>query len=56
MAFGDIHDLFNKIWVVWLVVVFAALVVYAYWPKNKARFNDDAMIPLREDKERHEER
>ena len=32
-----------------LVVMFLAAVVYALWPRNRARFRDAAHIPLRED-------
>ena len=32
-----------------LVVMFLAAVVYALWPRNRARFRDAASIPLKED-------
>ena len=28
---------------------FIATLVYAFWPKNRARFEDAARMPLRED-------
>jgi cytochrome c oxidase cbb3-type subunit IV len=28
---------------------FLAALLYAFWPKNRARFDDAARIPLRED-------
>jgi cbb3-type cytochrome oxidase subunit 3 len=31
-----------------LIVVFAAIIGWAYWPKHKARFEKDAQIPLRD--------
>jgi len=32
-----------------LVLAFGAIVAWAYWPKHKARFEDDGKIPLRDD-------
>jgi cytochrome c oxidase cbb3-type subunit 4 len=29
--------------------VFLAICAYAYWPRNKARFDEAAAIPLKED-------
>jgi len=52
----DLQAIFSKIWVVWLMFIFLVVVGYAYWPKNKSRFANDAMIPLRDDDDRHEER
>jgi cytochrome c oxidase cbb3-type subunit IV len=28
---------------------FLAILIYAFWPKNRARFEDAARMPLRED-------
>lgn len=33
-----------------VVAVFLMLVVVTYWPGRKARFQHDAMIPLRDDR------
>lgn len=33
----------------YFVAMFLAVVVYAFWPRNRARFDDAAQIPLRED-------
>jgi cytochrome c oxidase cbb3-type subunit IV len=30
-------------------LIFLAVIVYAVWPRNKARFDDAAQIPFRED-------
>jgi cytochrome c oxidase cbb3-type subunit 4 len=41
---------FAQTWgLVYFVAIFLAIVVYAMWPKNRARFDDAANIPLRED-------
>jgi cytochrome c oxidase cbb3-type subunit 4 len=34
---------------VYFVAFFAAALVYALWPRNKASFDEAATIPLRED-------
>ena len=41
---------FAQTWgLVYFVAIFLAIVVYALWPNNRARFDDAANIPLRED-------
>lgn len=34
-----------------LVIIFATAVGWALWPSNKARFEDAAQVPLREDED-----
>jgi cytochrome c oxidase cbb3-type subunit 4 len=34
---------------VYFVTLFAAALVYAFWPKNRSRFDEAAHIPLSED-------
>lgn len=33
----------------YFVAMFFGIAAYAFWPRNKARFEDAAAIPLRED-------
>jgi cytochrome c oxidase cbb3-type subunit 4 len=41
---------FAQTWgLVYFAVIFAAVLLYALWPSNKAQFDHDARIPLRED-------
>ncbi|MCW2306465.1 cbb3-type cytochrome c oxidase subunit 3 [Rhodobium gokarnense] len=41
---------FAQTWgLVYFVILFAAVLVYALWPSNGKRFRDAARIPLRED-------
>ena len=41
---------FAQTWgLLYFVILFAVVVVYALWPKNRRRFDDAAQIPLRED-------
>jgi cytochrome c oxidase cbb3-type subunit IV len=34
---------------VYFFIFFLATLVYAFWPRNRARFDDAARMPLRED-------
>ncbi|WP_181699856.1 cbb3-type cytochrome c oxidase subunit 3 [Chthonobacter albigriseus] len=34
---------------VYFFLLFCAVIVYACWPRNKAKFDDAARIPFRED-------
>lgn len=41
---------FAKSWgLVYLVILFLGLCGYAFWPKNRKKFDEAASIPLRED-------
>jgi len=44
-----IEEWLRPMWLVWLVVVFGAIVVYAYWPGHRRRFERLGEIPLRDD-------
>jgi cytochrome c oxidase cbb3-type subunit 4 len=39
----------RSLWVVWLMAVFGGIVFWAMRPKNKKRFEDDAMIIFKHD-------
>ena len=39
----------QQLWLIWLMVLFAAVVFWAFRPKNKARFERAAQIPLKDD-------
>jgi cytochrome c oxidase cbb3-type subunit 4 len=50
LAFEDVLA-FTRSWdAVYFTVMFLAAAVYAYWPRNKARFERAAQIPLEDDK------
>ncbi|WP_343565557.1 cbb3-type cytochrome c oxidase subunit 3 [Kiloniella sp. b19] len=41
---------FTKSWgLVYLVVLFVGFAGYAFWPRNKKKFDDASHIPLKED-------
>ena len=49
MNFDNI-SYFSQTWgLVYLVVLFAIVVVYALWPRNRRKFRDAANIPFKED-------
>jgi cytochrome c oxidase cbb3-type subunit 4 len=43
-------ELARSLWVVWLMAVFLGIVFWAYRPKNKKRFEEDANIIFKNDK------
>ena len=46
----DAAAAFAQTWgLVYFVVIFAAVLVYAMWPRNARKFRDAAQIPLKED-------
>ena len=40
----------RSLWVLWLMGLFVGIAFWAYRPKNKKRFEDDAMIIFKDDK------
>jgi cytochrome c oxidase cbb3-type subunit IV len=39
----------QQLGVVFFMAVFTGVVIYAVWPKNRARFDEAALIPFKED-------
>lgn len=37
------------IWTPVFVAIFCAIIAYAFWPRNKAAFDEAAQLPLREE-------
>ena len=49
MSYTDLAA-FAKTWgLVYLVIMFAVVLVYALWPRNKEKFDRAARMPLDED-------
>lgn len=44
-----IYDFAVRFWGVWLAIVFAGIVAWAYWPGRKREMEDRGLIPFRED-------
>ena len=43
---AEFYAAIKSLWVVWLMGVFLAIAVWAYWPRNKQRFEAHGRIPL----------
>ncbi|MFO1127121.1 MAG: cbb3-type cytochrome c oxidase subunit 3 [Rhodospirillales bacterium] len=48
MSLTDIFELARSLWVVWLMILFGLVVWWAYRPKNRKRFEEDAKIPFKD--------
>lgn len=46
---AEFYAALKSLWVVWLMGVFLAIAVWAYWPLNKERLQAHARIPLDDD-------
>ncbi len=46
----DIVAFLTRYWVVWLMAIFLAIVFWAYRPKNKKRFEEDARMIFDDDR------
>jgi cytochrome c oxidase cbb3-type subunit 4 len=42
-------DFVTSFWTPVFVGIFIAIVIYAFWPRNKAVFDEAAKMPLREE-------
>jgi cytochrome c oxidase cbb3-type subunit 4 len=51
---NELSAFFRQFWGLWLMILFLGVIVWAYRPKNRDRFDDDAMIPLRDEDENEE--
>ena len=49
MSYEDITALSGTAGLIFFIVLFVAVLVYALWPGNKRKFHDAARIPLKED-------
>ena len=49
MSYDEIAALSGSVGLIFFIVLFLAVLVYALWPGNKRKFDDAARIPLKED-------
>jgi len=42
-------DAVRSLWLVWMVLFFGGIVFWALRPKNKRRFEEDGMIPFKDE-------
>lgn len=39
----------KQLWVVWLMALFAGIVLWVYWPSRRREMEDNARIPFRDE-------
>jgi len=49
MTFEDVRAFAGTYGLIYFIVLFAGVLVYALWPGNKKKFDDAARLPLKED-------
>lgn len=49
MSYEEVASLSGTIGLIFFMVLFAGVLVYALWPGNKRKFDDAARMPLKED-------
>jgi cytochrome c oxidase cbb3-type subunit 4 len=49
VTLADIIEIARSLWLVWLIILFGFIVWWAYRPKNRKRFEEDAKIPFKDD-------
>jgi cytochrome c oxidase cbb3-type subunit IV len=52
-TYDEVQEFVHSWGLVYFTLMFLAAAIYAYWPKNKKRFQDAARIPF-EDEDSHE--
>ena len=45
----SIISVLRSAWSVWMMIFFVGILGWAYWPRNKAKIESHAMIPLKDD-------
>lgn len=48
MDLSALVEIARSTWVIWLMILFGAVIFWAFRPSNKKRFEDDANIPFNE--------
>jgi cytochrome c oxidase cbb3-type subunit 4 len=49
MTYETVSGITQVAALLFFVALFAGVVIYAFWPGNKKRFEEDAKIPLKKD-------
>ena len=49
MEFESLFRLLHTFWVVLMVAIFVAIVVWTFWPSHKKRLEEYGQIPLEDD-------
>ena len=51
MNYEDVASISQVVALLFFMVLFGAVLVYAFWPGNKKRFDEAAKLPLEDDPE-----
>lgn len=51
MTLEATYGLLREFWVVWMVLLFVGIVIWAYWPKHKRRMEEHGRIPFKDEGE-----
>ncbi|HZP08668.1 cbb3-type cytochrome c oxidase subunit 3 [Methyloceanibacter sp.] len=54
MSYEQVASISQVVALIFFIVLFAAVVLYAFWPGNKKRFERAARMPLEKDPENDE--
>ena len=46
---AEFYALVRSLWLLWLVLLFVAIVAYVYWPSRRKRLESYGSIPLQDD-------
>lgn len=49
MGWDEIHHIAHQFWVLWLFIIFAAIVVWTMWPSRKKDLEEQGRIPFDDD-------
>ncbi|MBL6931571.1 MAG: cbb3-type cytochrome c oxidase subunit 3 [Rhodospirillales bacterium] len=49
MTLETLYDIARSTWVVWMVLLFSSIVLWAFLPRNKKRFEEDANIIFKDE-------
>ena len=50
MDWTTLSEIIRPLWTVWLLMVFVGIATWAFWPSNKSRFEDDARIVFKDER------
>ena len=46
---AELYAFVRSLWLLWLILLFVAIVAYVYWPSRRQRLESYGNIPLQED-------
>ncbi|MBC8267939.1 MAG: cbb3-type cytochrome c oxidase subunit 3 [Rhodospirillaceae bacterium] len=49
MTLETLYEIARSTWVIWMVMLFVGIVLWAYLPRNKKRFEEDANIIFKDE-------